>query len=137
MTQQEIADVARDLVVIPYYPRDEHDVILRQISKFADSEVRLRGTVDLAVTRMMTWGGIPALREIWEGLAPEFNPDPACVECGGIGWTIVFKGGAEGAKRCGCWAERKALEPAGEVLRLQGAGPYEVDIRQLTEGKAL
>lgn len=61
----EIAAIARDLVTIPFYPREDHDVVLRQLGKFVDRPERLRWLVDTAVASMRAWAGIVELRGLY------------------------------------------------------------------------
>lgn len=85
ISKTEMAVIGRDLATIPFYPREDHDVVLRQLSRFVDSPRKMQWLVDTAVASMRKWGGIPELRGLY---CTRFKPADGCEEsCSLPGFT--------------------------------------------------
>lgn len=67
MDKQAIVQAVDDLGAIPYFPGDAgaRAAIMRQISMFAETEARLRWTVDTAIQRMTAWQGVGQVRALY------------------------------------------------------------------------
>lgn len=61
------ARILEALMTIPYYPREQHALILEQVYKFARSaqDANLEKFVDDAVQAMRQWSGVGELRGLW------------------------------------------------------------------------
>lgn len=85
MTSEQFTTMCRDLLVIPYYPRDQHDIVLRQLERFVDRPERLRWLVDAAVSNMRTWTGLQELRGIYcSRFKPADGIEADCIETPGF-----------------------------------------------------
>jgi len=62
---ETLASMGRDLMAIPAYPSDQHDLILRMLDRFVDTPEHLRWLVDTAVMYLPRWEGVPALRGLY------------------------------------------------------------------------
>jgi hypothetical protein len=64
-TPKELADACEGLQLIPYYPKEQHSLVLKQLSKFISDQSMLEWFVDAAVNSMPRWMGIGELRGLW------------------------------------------------------------------------
>lgn len=134
MTERQIATIARGLAVIPFYPREEHDVILLQLAAFVEQPEQLQWLVDAAIANMPEWRGVAALRALYaERPRLEKHPDSECSKCGGCGYETIYRGNYSFAQRCSCWAvgNPAPLESGG------GEGPRAVTAGTLQPVAAL
>ncbi|HEY1242204.1 MAG TPA: hypothetical protein VGF16_16685 [Bryobacteraceae bacterium] len=69
MEPSKVRELCRQLLTIPHYPRDEHDLVMESILEFADREDGLAWLVKAAKIAMTKanggWAGEGELRGLW------------------------------------------------------------------------